>query len=102
MSSSPPTIDADQANPHLMLLQERLTALSASELTIQDESHLHAGHAGNQGGASHFRATIVAECFSNRPMVAQHRLVYDLLRDLIPYPIHALALTTRAPSKGNS
>lgn len=101
MSSSPPTLDAGQTNPHLMLLQERLTALNASELTIQDESHLHAGHAGNQGGASHFRATIVAECFSNRPMVAQHRLVYDLLRDLIPYPIHALALTTRAPSKGN-
>ena len=85
MSSLPPTLDAGQTNHHLLLLQERLTALNASELTIQDESHLHAGHAGNQGGASHFRATIVD----------------DLLRDLIPYPIHALALTTRAPSKGN-
>lgn len=89
-------------NPHLALLQERLAALHAEQLDILDESHLHAGHAGNQGGASHFRATIVAECFSNKPMVAQHRLVYDLLRDLIPYPIHALALSTRAPSKGNS
>jgi len=101
MSTLPPTAQAAHANPHLTLLQERLTALNASELTLQDESHLHAGHAGNQGGASHFRAIIVAECFSNQPMVAQHRLVYDLLRDLIPYPIHALALTTRAPSKGN-
>ena len=82
-------------NPHQLLLQERLAALKATELTIQDESHLHAGHAGNQGGASHFRATIVAECFSNRPMVAQHRLVYDLLRDLIPYPIHAILRITR-------
>lgn len=102
MTPVTPRADTGQANPHLTVLQERLAALNASELTIQDESHLHAGHAGNQGGASHFRATIVAECFSNRPMVAQHRLVYDLLRDLIPYPIHALALTTRAPSKGNS
>ncbi len=89
-------------NPHLALLRSRLEALNALELSIQDESHLHAGHAGNQGGASHFRATIVAQCFSNLPMIAQHRLVYDLLRDLIPYPIHALALSTRAPSKGNS
>jgi len=102
MTPVTPRADPGQVNPHLTVLQERLAALNASELTIQDESHLHAGHAGNQGGASHFRATIVAECFSNRPMVAQHRLVYDLLRDLIPYPIHALALTTRAPSKGNS
>jgi BolA protein len=101
MSSSPLIADDSQMNPHMTLLQERLAALNASELIIQDESHLHAGHAGNKGGASHFRANIVAECFSNRPMVAQHRLVYDLLRDLIPYPIHALALTTRAPSKGN-
>ena len=101
MTSSPPLADAGHVNPHLLLLQERLAALNATELTIQDESHLHAGHAGNPGGASHFRATIVAECFSNHPMVAQHRLVYDLVRDLIPHPIHALALTTRAPSKGN-
>jgi BolA family transcriptional regulator, general stress-responsive regulator len=89
-------------NPHLSLLRERLSPLNAIELDIVDESHLHAGHSGNPGNASHFRATIVAQCFSNQPMIAQHRLVYDLLRDLIPHPIHALALTTRAPSKGNS
>jgi len=89
-------------NPHLTLLRERVATLNAIQLDIHDESHLHAGHAGNKGGASHFRATIVAECFSNQSMIAQHRLVYELLRDLIPYPIHALALSTRAPSKGNS
>ncbi len=89
-------------NPHLTLLRERLGALNALELDIQDDSHLHAGHAGNKGGASHFSATIVAECFANKPMIAQHRLVYDLVRDLIPHPIHALALSTRAPSKGNT
>jgi BolA protein len=44
----------------------------------------------------------VAQCFDSKPMVAQHRLVYDLVRDLIPHPIHALALSTRAPSKGNT
>jgi len=89
-------------NPHCALLLERLQAIKPIELQLEDESHLHAGHAGNKGGASHFRATIVADCFENRPMIAQHRLVYDLVRDLIPFPIHALALKTRAPSKGNS
>ena len=89
-------------NPHLTLLRDRRGALNALELDIQDDSHLHAGHAGSKGGASHFSATIVAECFANKPMLAQHRLVYDLVRDLIPHPIHALALSTRAPSKGNT
>ena len=89
-------------NPHLTLLRDRLGALNALELDIQDDSHLHAGHAGSKGGASHFSATIMAECFANKSMLAQHRLVYDLVRDLIPHPIHALALSTRAPSKGNT
>ncbi|MEY3672549.1 MAG: hypothetical protein RI904_2206, partial [Pseudomonadota bacterium] len=44
-------------NPHLTLLRDRLGALNALELDIQDDSHLHAGHAGNKGGASHFTAT---------------------------------------------
>ncbi len=89
-------------NPHLTLLRDRLGALNALELDIQDDSHLHAGHAGSKGGASHLSATIVAECFANKSMLAQHRLVYDLVRDLIPHPIHALVLSTRAPSKGNT
>ena len=89
------------SNPHQQLLAQRLAALEPAELDIVDESHLHAGHAGSKGGASHFRVTIVADRFNNQTMIAQHRLVYDLLRDLIPFPIHALALTTRAHSKGN-
>jgi BolA protein len=89
-------------NLHYELLLDRLQQLNATELQLEDESHLHAGHAGNKGGASHFRATIVATCFENQPMLAQHRLVYDLVRDLIPFPIHALALKTRAPTKGNT
>jgi len=83
-------------------LQTRLAALAPESMLVEDESHLHAGHAGNSNGASHFRVHIVAPCFENKPMIAQHRLVYDLLRDLMPYPIHALALQTKAPIKGNS
>jgi BolA protein len=31
-------------------LREALAALSPTKLDIQDDSHLHAGHAGNTGG----------------------------------------------------
>jgi BolA protein len=31
--------------------------------------------------------------------VAQHRLVYDALRELIPRGVHALAIDARAPGE---
>ncbi len=78
------------------VLTERLQELHPSSLVILDESHLHAGHAGAQGGAKHLRVKIAAAGFTGLSHVARHRLVYDRLRDLIPHPIHALALETQA------
>jgi BolA protein len=78
-------------------IRERLQALAPVELDIQDDSHLHAGHAGARGGASHFTVRITSAQFAGLSPVARHRLVYDRLDDLMPYPIHALALETRTP-----
>lgn len=74
------------------LIKERLTALAPVKLDIIDESHLHAGHAGSKNGASHFRVIIASAQFNGLSPVARHRLVYDRLQDLIPFPIHALAI----------
>lgn len=79
----------------MALMRDRLAALSPTHLDIQDESHLHAGHAGAQGGASHYRVFISAPGFAGLTSVARHRLVYHQLHDLIPFPIHALALETK-------
>lgn len=84
------------------LLRERLMQLEPDLLHIEDESQDHAGHAGNPGGASHFRVWIETPRFASLSKVAQHRMVYDLVSDLMPFPIHALALQTSVPSKGNS
>ncbi len=79
-------------------LRERLEArFSPVELTIEDESHLHAGHAGAAGGQSHFRIHIVAEAFRGVSPVARHRLVYDAVDDLLKTEIHALAIKAAAP-----
>jgi len=86
---------------HESLLHDRLLALSPTRLEIENESHLHAGHAGSKGGASHFRVHIQADCFVGKRTVTQHRMVYDLITDLMPFPIHALALHTSIPSQGN-
>jgi len=76
------------------LLQERLLALEPTLLEITDESHLHAGHAGARDGASHFRVIIATPQFAGLGPLARHRLVYDRVQDLIPHPIHALAIET--------
>lgn len=91
MLSTPDTPEA-----RLALLRERLSVLEHTRLDITDESHLHAGHEGAKGGASHFRVCMVGPCFSGLSRVAAHRLVYHQVQDLIPFPIHALALDTKA------
>ncbi len=78
-----------------MRLRERFDCL---ELRITDDSHLHAGHAGAQGGAAHFTVHLLSTDFDGLSRVARHRLVYDALSDWIPARIHALVIDARAPS----
>ncbi len=79
-------------------LRELLVARFAPlQLSIVDESHLHAGHAGAAGGHSHFRVKIVAEAFRGILPVARHRLVYAAVADLLVNDIHALALEALPP-----
>ena len=73
-------------------------ALAPVTLEVQDDSHLHAGHAGAREGR-HFSLRIVSDRFNGLSRVARHRLVYDSLHDLIPRGIHALAIDARAPGE---
>ncbi|HEX6706538.1 MAG TPA: BolA family protein [Albitalea sp.] len=71
-------------------------ALAPDSLSVRDDSHLHAGHAGAREGR-HFSVAIVSGRFNGLSRLARHRLVYDSLHDLIPRGIHALAIDARAP-----
>ena len=73
-------------------------ALAPVVIDVQDDSHLHAGHAGAREGR-HFSVQIVSERFTGLSRVARHRLVYDCLGLLIPRGIHALAIDAKAPSE---
>ncbi|HEY2779217.1 MAG TPA: septation protein IspZ [Steroidobacteraceae bacterium] len=81
-------------------LRERLQSRFApAQLSVEDESHLHEGHAGAAGGQSHFRVRIVSEAFRGISSVARHRLVYAAVDDLLKSDIHALAIEALAPDK---
>lgn len=71
-------------------------ALAPSRLVVQDDSHLHAGHAGAQAG-KHFSVQIESSRFAGMSRVARHRLVYHALADLIAQGIHALAIEASVP-----
>lgn len=82
------------------MIRARLTtALSPSALELEDQSHLHAGHAGAEGGRGHFRVHIVSQQFAGLRTLARHQLVYRCLDDLMHTDIHALSISAHAPDE---
>lgn len=71
-------------------------ALAPEQLAVQDDSHLHAGHAGAREGR-HFSVAITSTRFEGLTRIARHRLVYDALDGLMTRGIHALAIDARTP-----
>ncbi len=84
---------------------ERITTLlqdlSPLSCQVEDESALHAGHAGAASGGGHYRLHLVSSRFEGLNRVSRHRLVYDCLGKLIKTEIHALALTLLTPAEAN-
>ena len=73
-------------------------ALAPEHLQVQDDSHLHAGHAGASEG-SHYSVHITTSRFTGLSRVARHRLVYDSLGSLSAQRVHALAIIAKAPGE---
>ena len=78
--------------------RELQASLHPDLLEVQDDSHLHAGHAGAREGR-HFTVRIISPRFEGLTRVARHRLVYDALHSLMPRGIHALAIEARSPGE---
>ncbi len=82
--------------------QDLRKAFQIQSLVIDDESHLHAGHAGAASGGGHFKLKIVAPDFKGLNLVARHRAVYAALNRHIPKEIHALTIVALAPDEVSS
>jgi len=80
-------------------LRERLQqALQPVELTIDDESAAHVGHAGAREGG-HYAVRVVSDHFAGLAPLARHRLVYSAAGDLLHNGIHALRIDALIPTK---
>ena len=80
-------------------LEARLASLGPIVFELADDSAEHVGHAGAAGGGGHFSLLIVSPQFSGLTRLARHRAVLDRVSDLIPHPVHALAIRAYTPDE---
>jgi BolA protein len=68
-------------------------AFAPSMLEIDDESHLHAGHAGAApGGETHYAIRIRAPALASLSRVERHRAINNVLAAEFATGLHALSL----------
>ena len=77
-------------------------ALAPLECRIEDDSALHAGHAGAASGGGHYRVRLVSSRFEGQSRISRHRLVYDALQEMMQQEIHALAITALTPAEAGA
>lgn len=77
--------------------------LNARYVEVLDDSGLHAGHEGAEGGA-HFRLVAVSDDFEGLGTLERHRKLNALVRDKFGSGLHALSaqLMTVAESEAAS
>ena len=83
----------------VLFLADLKAALPIDQIAIEDESHLHAGHAGAASGGGHFKLTLISSAFDGLNRVARHRLIYAALNRHIPAEIHALTIEAHSPAE---
>ena len=80
-------------------IRTKLAGLEPLAIDVRDDSASHVGHAGAASGGGHYQLRLVSARFAGQSKIARHRLVYDLLADLMQREIHALAMNLQAPDE---
>jgi BolA family transcriptional regulator, general stress-responsive regulator len=81
-----------------IIRQHLQDSLQAIHLVIEDDSHHHAGHVGAQGGG-HYNVYIVSPLFNGKTTLQRHRMVYEVVNDLLNQGIHALSIKAHTPEE---
>ena len=79
--------------------QRLMENLGAESVEIEDQSHLHAGHAGAASGGGHYDVIVISSAFNNLNTLGRHRLIYRAVDDLMKKEIHALSIQAFSPDE---
>lgn len=52
-----------------------------------------------KGNGSHFKAVVISPDFAGKPLVEQHRMVYEACSEYMKKEIHALQIETLIPEE---
>jgi BolA protein len=79
-----------------IIRKKLMDSLQPQALEVINESHLHAGHAGDDGtGQTHFRVVVVSDTLRGMGRVAAQRRIYEILSDEMKNGIHALSISIK-------
>ncbi|GMH42676.1 hypothetical protein BSKO_10595 [Bryopsis sp. KO-2023] len=85
------------------IVRKLTEGLAPTSLDVIDQSAQHANHMAMKGhdgsGETHFRVEIASQAFDGLNAVKRHRLVFDLLKEEMAGPVHALSLDTKLPEQ---
>ena len=74
------------------MYKKLIAEIQPERLIVTNESHLHRGHAGDDGsGESHFKVEMVAESLKDLSYVQRERAVHQALTEEMK-AIHALSI----------
>lgn len=73
--------------------------LPVTHIQVEDESHLHAGHAGARDGRGHFNLLVVSKAFAGKSPLQRHRMVNEAVGDLFETDIHALSIRAQTDAE---
>lgn len=74
-------------------------AFAPHHIKVVNQSHLHAGHAGDDGsGESHFKVTLVSASFAGKNRVERHRMVHAAISNELK-TVHAFSLSALTPEE---
>lgn len=81
------------------LIRRLEQGLGPDHLEVIDDSHRHAGHAGAADGRGHFTVLVVSQRFAGLGTLKRHKLVYEVVGDMMITDIHALSIQALAPGE---
>ncbi len=74
--------------------------VNIAHLELINESHKHAGHAGDDGsGETHYKLKLTSLDFEGLSRVARQRKILSLLKAPFEQGLHAISMILKAPSE---
>ncbi len=83
-----------------MITNRLQLSLDAEHIEIEDQSHLHIGHAGaKESGGGHFAVQVLSTKFQDKSQLERHQMIYSALGDAMGKDIHAISIKALTPAE---